>query len=113
MVDPAVAFQPGKNYTAYDQGAEMDVFMKNPGNTNYTWFVGVVWPGLTVWPVSPTRDLQSLSVHILNRIGSIQTPLRTGTRNSCDSSIRKLELMLTVYVCSFVSYLLTLLTADV
>lgn len=92
MVDPAVAFQPGKNYAAYDQGAEMSVFMKNPGNTNYPWFVGVVWPGMTVWPVSSIYNVLYLvtcvNVHVGNRIGSIRMPLPTGLANSCDSSIR-------------------------
>jgi hypothetical protein len=102
MVDPAVAFQPGKDYVAYDQGAEMDVFMKNPGNTDYPWFVGVVWPGMTVWPVSPIRNVLYLAawvnVHITNRIGSIRMPLPTGLANSCDSSIRTRGLMWMVYV---------------
>ncbi|KAF8318802.1 hypothetical protein DL93DRAFT_2124857 [Clavulina sp. PMI_390] len=52
MVDPAVAYQPGENYLAYDQGVSKDVFLKNPGNNqNFSdYFVSVVWPGMTVFP---------------------------------------------------------------
>ncbi|KAL1391006.1 glycosyl hydrolases family 31-domain-containing protein [Phyllosticta capitalensis] len=44
MVDPAVAY---KNNTAYDNGAAADVFLKEPGGD---YFIGVVWPGATVFP---------------------------------------------------------------
>ncbi|KAG8941435.1 hypothetical protein FRC03_004543 [Tulasnella sp. 419] len=47
MMDPAVAYQPNKNYGAYDHGAEADVFLKNADGSPY---LGVVWPGLTVFP---------------------------------------------------------------
>lgn len=35
------------NYTFYDRGHELDVFMKNPDGTEY---IGDVWPGYTVFP---------------------------------------------------------------
>jgi len=44
MVDPAVAYQ---NYSAYLNGAELNVFLKY---ANGTLFNGVVWPGTTVFP---------------------------------------------------------------
>ncbi|KDQ10939.1 glycoside hydrolase family 31 protein [Botryobasidium botryosum FD-172 SS1] len=47
MVDPAVAYQPDTNYTAYDEGIKADVFMKRPNGTT---FKSVVWPGVTVFP---------------------------------------------------------------
>ncbi|KAG8875707.1 hypothetical protein FRB97_004788 [Tulasnella sp. 331] len=47
MIDPAVAHQPDQNYTAYDVGTDMGVFLKYP---NGTLFQGVVWPGPTVFP---------------------------------------------------------------
>ncbi|KAG8963174.1 hypothetical protein FRC03_003321 [Tulasnella sp. 419] len=47
MIDPAVAYQPNKNYGAYDRGTADDIWMKNPDGTP---FLGVVWPGVTVFP---------------------------------------------------------------
>lgn len=44
MVDPAVAYQ---NYTAFDNGKNMSVFMKNEDGSIYE---GVVWPGVAVFP---------------------------------------------------------------
>ncbi|KAI7854312.1 alpha glucosidase [Circinella umbellata] len=35
------------NYEAYENGHELDIFMKNPDNEEY---VGQVWPGYTVYP---------------------------------------------------------------
>lgn len=35
MIDPAVAHQPQQNYTAYDVGTEMDVFVKCSSKTYY------------------------------------------------------------------------------
>lgn len=47
MTDPAVAYQPDKGYGTFDRGTEADVFMKNSnGSAN----LGVVWPGVTVFP---------------------------------------------------------------
>lgn len=42
MIDPAVAFQPGAGYGAFDRGVERDIFLKNP---NGSLSLGVVWPG--------------------------------------------------------------------
>ncbi|KUJ23716.1 maltase glucoamylase [Mollisia scopiformis] len=44
MVDPAVAYQ---DYKAFNDGAALDVFLKN---FNGSWYNGVVWPGVTVFP---------------------------------------------------------------
>ncbi|KAF2140842.1 glycoside hydrolase family 31 protein [Aplosporella prunicola CBS 121167] len=44
MIDPATAY---KNNTAYDNGAALDVFLKTSNGSD---FVGVVWPGPTVYP---------------------------------------------------------------
>ncbi|KAF4311465.1 Glycoside hydrolase family 31 [Botryosphaeria dothidea] len=44
MVDPAVAHL---NNSAYDNGAQQDVFLKA---SNDSYFIGVVWPGPTVFP---------------------------------------------------------------
>ena len=44
MVDPAVAYQ---NYSAFTNGVEMDVFVKNSKGSI---FKGVVWPGVTAYP---------------------------------------------------------------
>ncbi|KDQ16377.1 glycoside hydrolase family 31 protein [Botryobasidium botryosum FD-172 SS1] len=47
MVDPAVAYQPNKDYGAFDRGADMGLFLKKPDGS---FFKGVVWPGVTVYP---------------------------------------------------------------
>lgn len=49
MVDPAVALQ---EYTTYENGAALDVFLKEPaGHDNAgSYHKGVVWPGVTVFP---------------------------------------------------------------
>jgi alpha-glucosidase len=44
MVDPAVAYQP---YPAYENGAKDDIFLKR---SNGSYWLGVVWPGVTVFP---------------------------------------------------------------
>lgn len=99
MVDPAVAYQPGQNYTAYDQGVESSVYLKNPGNTNFTeWFVSVVWPGEVVYPVrlhfrNPLESLGSSISLVLIRIGSTRTLRHIGLRNSQGFSTRTRALM--------------------
>ena len=47
IIDSGV-FWPGNatNYTAYNRGHELDIFIKNPDGTEY---VGQVWPGDAVW----------------------------------------------------------------
>lgn len=47
MVDPAVAYQPGKGYKAFDRGIVDDIFLKE---LNGSLHKGVVWPGVTVYP---------------------------------------------------------------
>jgi len=44
MVDPAVAYQP---YGPYQRGAVDDIFLKR---SNGSYWLGVVWPGVTVFP---------------------------------------------------------------
>lgn len=45
MVDPAVAYIEGNG--AFSDGASQDVFLKHDDGS---WFNGVVWPGVTVFP---------------------------------------------------------------
>jgi alpha-glucosidase len=47
MTDPAVGYQPNTSYVAYDEGKELDVYLKSPNGTDS---FGVVWPGVTVFP---------------------------------------------------------------
>lgn len=47
MTDPAVGYLPNSDYAALDRGTELDVFMKN---TNGSYHLGIVWPGVTVYP---------------------------------------------------------------
>ena len=47
MTDPAVAYLPNENYSTFDRGVQDDIFLKNP---NGTYHLGVVWPGVTVFP---------------------------------------------------------------
>jgi len=44
MVDPAVAYQP---YPPYERGAADGIFLKR---SNGSFWLGVVWPGVTVFP---------------------------------------------------------------
>lgn len=44
MVDPAVAYQ---DYPPYQNGAHDDIFLKRD---NGSYWIGVVWPGVTVFP---------------------------------------------------------------
>ncbi|KAL2071530.1 hypothetical protein VTL71DRAFT_12765 [Oculimacula yallundae] len=52
MVDPAVAYQP---YPAYQRGAEDGVFLRRD---NGSFWLGVVWPGVTVFPDWFNKDIQ-------------------------------------------------------
>ena len=62
MTDPAVAYQPGQNYGTFDRGTQQDIFMKNPnGSVN----LGVVWPGVTVFPDWFNSKTQSYVFHTL------------------------------------------------
>ncbi|TKX20612.1 alpha-glucosidase-3 [Elsinoe australis] len=51
IVDSAIYIPDPNNasdaYETYDQGHELDVFMKNPDGSEY---IGIVWPGATVFP---------------------------------------------------------------
>ncbi|GBE82887.1 Probable alpha/beta-glucosidase [Sparassis crispa] len=47
MTDPAVAYLPGEGYDAYDRGTEANVWLKAANGSE---FLGVVWPGVTVFP---------------------------------------------------------------
>ncbi|KAF7953317.1 hypothetical protein EAE96_006528 [Botrytis aclada] len=53
MVDPAVAYQ---NNPAYDRGAVDDIFLKRD---NGSFWLGVVWPGVTVFPDWFSRNVVS------------------------------------------------------
>jgi alpha-glucosidase len=47
MVDPAVAYLPEDTDSAYARGTDMDVWLKKPNGSD---LLGVVWPGVTVYP---------------------------------------------------------------
>ena len=49
MVDPGVAYQPNVGYEAYDRGAQLGIFLRQP-NGNGSFYNGVVWPGVVVYP---------------------------------------------------------------
>lgn len=44
MVDPGIAYQ---DYPAYQNGENYDIFLKR---NNGSYWLGVVWPGVTVFP---------------------------------------------------------------
>ncbi|KAF9047043.1 glycoside hydrolase family 31 protein [Hymenopellis radicata] len=54
MTDPAVAFVEG--YEPFDRGTDMDVWLKFPDGTVS---LGLVWPGVTVYPDWFHPDIQS------------------------------------------------------
>ncbi len=47
ITDLHVAAAPNQNYTPYDTGVAADAFVKNPDGST---FIGVVWPGNSVFP---------------------------------------------------------------
>ncbi|KAF8888302.1 glycoside hydrolase family 31 protein [Infundibulicybe gibba] len=49
MTDPAVAYLPGDGYGPYDRGTQQDIWLKN---ANGSQSLGLVWPGVTVYPGS-------------------------------------------------------------
>lgn len=53
MVDPAVAYQP---YPPYQRGAADEIFLKR---SNGSFWLGVVWPGVTVFPDWFNTDIQN------------------------------------------------------
>ena len=52
IIDPGVKFEPG--YRVYDDGHQQNVFCKNPVGSE---FVGLVWPGETVFPDFTKRSV--------------------------------------------------------
>ncbi|KAI0648507.1 alpha-glucosidase [Trametes meyenii] len=48
MTDPAVAYQPGQGYGAFDRGTAADIWLKAANGSSP--FLGAVWPGVTVYP---------------------------------------------------------------
>ncbi|KAH9483447.1 putative alpha/beta-glucosidase agdC [Psilocybe cubensis] len=47
MTDPAVAYLPNDTYAPYNNGKDLDVWLKAPNGSES---LGVVWPGVTVFP---------------------------------------------------------------
>ncbi|KAJ7184493.1 alpha-glucosidase, partial [Mycena filopes] len=47
MTDPAVGFLPDQDYGPYDRGTAADVWLKNANGSAH---LGLVWPGVTVYP---------------------------------------------------------------
>ncbi|KAF7353798.1 Glycoside hydrolase family 31 protein [Mycena venus] len=47
MTDPAVGYLPDQNYGPFDRGTEADVWLKNANGSAH---LGLVWPGVTVFP---------------------------------------------------------------
>lgn len=47
MTDPAVGYLPGEGYGPFDRGSDLGVWLKNPNGTDH---LGLVWPGVTVYP---------------------------------------------------------------
>ena len=59
MTDPAVAYQPNKGYGTFDRGVDEGIFLKEP---NGSLSLGVVWPGVTVFPGASILRVQSLPI---------------------------------------------------
>ncbi|EPQ50643.1 alpha-glucosidase [Gloeophyllum trabeum ATCC 11539] len=57
MTDPAVAYAPGEGYGAFDRGTELDIWLKAPNGTSP--HLGLVWPGVTVYPDWFNPDTQA------------------------------------------------------
>ena len=54
IIDPGVKREPG--YAVYDSGVQANIFCKNPEGHD---FVGLVWPGLTVFPDFSREDARA------------------------------------------------------
>ena len=52
IIDPGVAYQPGKNYSTIDRGLADDIFLKLP---NGSLSLGVVWPGSCILSIERLR----------------------------------------------------------
>lgn len=42
MTDPAIGYFPSEGYTAYEEGKELDIYLKNSTGDPY---IGLVWAG--------------------------------------------------------------------
>ncbi len=58
MTDPALLYQEG--YAPYDRGVALDIFLKFPDGTPS---IGLVWPGVTVFPGNVSSFLFIQIVH--------------------------------------------------
>nr|GAT54403.1 alpha-glucosidase [Mycena chlorophos] len=56
MTDPAVGYLPGQGYGPFDRGAEAGIWLKNQNGSDH---LGLVWPGVTVWPDWFNNDTQA------------------------------------------------------
>ena len=56
MTDPAVAYLPKSGYAPYDRGKDLDIWLKAENGSD---FLGVVWPGVTVYPGKQPSPLTS------------------------------------------------------
>ena len=50
LLDAGIAYRPGSDYTAFNQGMDMDVFLSTGDAPNRKIFTGKVWPNATVYP---------------------------------------------------------------
>ena len=80
MVDPAVAYQ---SYPPYQRGAADEIFLKRD---NGSFWLGVVWPGVTVFPdvsagvfeflsdlLKTPSSYHTLSIHLMGTVSSLET----------------------------------------
>ncbi|KAJ7063684.1 glycoside hydrolase family 31 protein [Mycena amicta] len=56
MTDPAIGYLPDQNYGPYDRGTEADIWLKNSNGSDH---LGLVWPGVTVFPDWFHPDIQA------------------------------------------------------
>ncbi|KAJ7778724.1 alpha-glucosidase [Mycena maculata] len=56
MTDPAVGFLPNQSYGPYDRGTTDDIWLKNANGSQH---LGLVWPGVAVWPDWFNADAQA------------------------------------------------------
>ncbi|KAF7294555.1 Glycoside hydrolase family 31 protein [Mycena indigotica] len=47
MTDPAVGYAPGEGYGPFDRGTQADIWLKNSNGSAH---LGLVWPGVSVYP---------------------------------------------------------------
>ncbi|PPQ96021.1 hypothetical protein CVT25_013883 [Psilocybe cyanescens] len=70
MTDPAIGYFPSEGYTAYDEGKDLDIYLKN---TDGSTFIGLVWAGVSVFPDWFHKNIQKYWTNTMVRFYNPKT----------------------------------------